>query len=163
MISISAADLYPELVFTTSRSGGPGGQNVNKVNSKVTLRFNLRESALLSPRQRQHLLEKLSAKLTKDGVLILAAQDKRSQLENKDAVLAKLEGILTRVFKLPKPRKPTKPSKASRKRRKESKLKLSEKKQLRRRNFGWNLTNSSIRWLPMPASLNGIYVARKVI
>jgi Protein chain release factor B len=79
--------IFSELVFTTSRSSGPGGQNVNKVNSKVTLKFDVTNSQLLSEEQKVIITGKLSHHLTNEGVLMLTSQDKRSQLENKESVV----------------------------------------------------------------------------
>lgn len=130
---LTATLLYKELIFSASRSGGPGGQNVNKVNSKITLKFDVAYSQILSEEEKQVILEKLSAQLTKDGVLLLTAQDKRSQLENKEAAIAKLERLLARAFKKEKVRKATKPSKAAVQKRIVGKKRLSEKKQWRQK------------------------------
>lgn len=129
----TAADLMSELMFTTSRSSGPGGQNVNKVNSKVTLKFDIEQSVILLPEQREHLLVKLAAKLTGEGVLILTAQDKRSQLQNKEEVMQKLDRLLIKTFTPRKPRKATKPSKAAKLARINNKKQQSEKKQWRQK------------------------------
>jgi ribosome-associated protein len=130
---LTATLLYKELIFSASRSGGPGGQNVNKVNSKVTLKFDVAHSQILSEEEKQVILQKLGVQLTKDGVLLLTAQDKRSQLENKEAVIAKLERLLARVSKKEKVRKATKPSKAAVQKRIVGKKRLSEKKQWRQK------------------------------
>lgn len=110
---LSAALLQPELEFSASRSSGPGGQNVNKVNSKVTLKFDVRNSSVLNEEEKTFLLNKLASRLSTEGVLILTAQDKRSQLQNKEAVMAKLDTILAKAFEKKKVRKATKPSKGS--------------------------------------------------
>ncbi|HYG20173.1 MAG TPA: alternative ribosome rescue aminoacyl-tRNA hydrolase ArfB [Ohtaekwangia sp.] len=108
---INAALLGNELVFTTSRSSGPGGQNVNKVNTKVTLRFHPANSTVLTAEEKDILAGKLAAHLTNEGVLVLTAQDKRSQLQNKEAVIRKFEALVARAFVKKKARKVTKPSK----------------------------------------------------
>ena len=130
---LSAALLQSELEFSASRSSGPGGQNVNKVNSKVTLKFDVRNSHLLLEEERVVLLGKLASKLTVEGVLTLTAQDKRSQLQNKEAVLVKLDMLLTKAFEKKKARKATKPSKGSVQKRITNKKQHSEKKRWRQK------------------------------
>jgi ribosome-associated protein len=130
---ISSADLLVELMFSTSRSSGPGGQNVNKVNSKVTIRFDVQKSSILNETEKALLLRKLAQKLTTEGVLVISSQDNRSQLENKEAVLAKLDGILKKAFEKKKKRKKTKPSKAAVEKRIGQKKKDSEKKKWRQK------------------------------
>jgi ribosome-associated protein len=130
---LSATLLQPELEFSASRSSGPGGQNVNKVNSKVTLKFDVRNSLVLNDDEKSILLNKLASRLSADGVLSLTSQDKRSQLQNKGAVLAKLDVLLSKAFEKKKARKATKPSKGSIKQRIKSKKQHSEKKQWRQK------------------------------
>ncbi|MBL7859022.1 MAG: aminoacyl-tRNA hydrolase [Cyclobacteriaceae bacterium] len=130
---VSASLLEREFVFTTSRSSGPGGQNVNKVNTKVTLKFDIPNSALLTIEEKEILLNKLTASLTKDGVWLLTSQDKRSQLQNKEAVIQKLDNALTKAFTKKKVRKATKPSTGSVQKRITEKKNRSEKKQWRQK------------------------------
>ena len=130
---LSAALLQSELDFSASRSSGPGGQNVNKVNSKITLKFDVRQSALLNEEEKTVLISKLASRLTAEGVLILTSQDKRSQLQNKEAVMAKLDVILTKAFEKKKARKATKPSKGSVQERIKKKKQHYEKKQWRQK------------------------------
>lgn len=125
--------LSSELSFTASRSDGPGGQNVNKVNSKITLKFDVPRSSLLTAEEKEILIKRLGPKLTKEGVLVLSAQDSRSQLKNKEAVILKFGKILFGAFQKKKTRKPTKPSKGSVQNRIEMKKKLSEKKKWRQK------------------------------
>lgn len=122
-----------EIVLTTSRSGGPGGQNVNKVNSKVTLQFDVKGSQILTPDEKETLLEKLSSWITRDGVLIVNAQSTRSQLQNKEEVVEKFDRLLVKAFAKRKPRKATKPSKSARQERLKKKKAVSEKKKWRRK------------------------------
>jgi ribosome-associated protein len=129
---ISADLLLPELEFSTSRSSGPGGQNVNKVNSKVTLRFDIRASQLLTPEEKETLVKKLDNKLTTGGTLLISAQDKRSQLQNKESVIEKFNMVIAKAFEKKKKRKATKPSKSSKQKRINEKKQHSEKKKWRR-------------------------------
>ena len=128
---LNAAVLGNELVFTTSRSSGPGGQNVNKVNSKVTLQFDVNGSAILTQEEKDIITQKLSSRLTRDGILLLTAQDKRSQLQNKESVLEKFDQVLIKAFERKKKRKATKPSKGAIQERIKKKKQLSEKKKWR--------------------------------
>lgn len=131
--SLTAALLQKELEFKASRSGGPGGQNVNKVNSKITLRFDIAASQILTPEEKEVLLLKLASKLSGEGVLILIAQDKRSQLENREEASEKFERILAQAFVKKKARKSTKPSKSAVQKRVNQKKRVSEKKQWRQK------------------------------
>jgi ribosome-associated protein len=128
----TASTLFPELQFITSRSGGPGGQHVNKVSTKVTLKFDVRNSKLLTPEEKAQIEERLRSKLTADGVLILSSQEMRSQLANRENVIAKFDKLVARAFAVRKKRKATKPTKASVEKRLQEKKKLSEKKRYRR-------------------------------
>ena len=130
---IRVEKLAGELRFTASRSDGPGGQNVNKVNSKITLKFDVVHSSLLSAEEKETIVKRLGSQLTKDGVLVLTAQESRSQLANKETVVVKLENLLQRAFEKRKVRKRTKPSKGSVQERIQMKKKLSEKKKWRQK------------------------------
>ncbi|KAA3440540.1 alternative ribosome rescue aminoacyl-tRNA hydrolase ArfB [Rufibacter hautae] len=125
-------DLTPELTFQTSRSSGPGGQNVNKVASRVEVWFSIENSALLTQEQKDLLLEKLAPRLNKEGFLHLASQEDRSQLANKELVVQKLYEVLEQALHRPKPRKKTRPSKAAVQKRLLAKQKLGQKKANRR-------------------------------
>ncbi|MBG8553146.1 alternative ribosome rescue aminoacyl-tRNA hydrolase ArfB [Hymenobacter guriensis] len=126
---LPAADAFlPELQFQTSRSSGPGGQNVNKVESRVELRFHVPTSQLLSDEQKQVLLQKLASRLTADGSLLITAQEDRSQLRNKETALRKFHELLVKALHRPKARRATKPSKGAVRQRLESKKKHSQKK-----------------------------------
>ncbi|MGY2134647.1 alternative ribosome rescue aminoacyl-tRNA hydrolase ArfB [Hymenobacter sp. HD11105] len=121
-----------ELQVQTSRSSGPGGQNVNKVESRVELRWHVASSLLLTEEQKQTLLQKLEKQLTSEGYLLITAQEDRSQLRNKEIALQKFHDLLKRTLHKPKARKPTKPSKGAVRKRLETKKKHSEKKANRR-------------------------------
>ena len=125
---ITKDDLNPELNFTFSRSSGPGGQNVNKVNTKVTLRFNITESDLLTNEQKNILMEKLSNQINNEGELIVISQTSRSQLKNREEAVQKFYDLLNRAFKPKKKRKSTKPTKSSKEKRLKDKKVQSEKK-----------------------------------
>lgn len=123
--------LSDELVFTTSKSGGPGGQHVNKVETKVTLRFDVLQSKVLSALEKVQIVGFLSRYLTKEGVLVLSAQASRSQFDNKQMVVDKFDALLRSAFTKKKIRKSTKPSAGSVKKRLASKKAHSEKKKWR--------------------------------
>lgn len=121
-------DLSTELSFRSSRSSGPGGQNVNKVNSRVELLFDLPNSVLLSDSQKAVLMHKLASRLTSDGVLILASQEDRSQLRNKELVVSRFYELLAQALKPVRKRHATRPTRASVERRIQGKKIRSERK-----------------------------------
>lgn len=106
-----------ELAVAFSRSGGPGGQNVNKVASKVELRWNPTTSAALGDDERAWLLTRLKSRLTSDGTLIVTSTATRDQLKNRDDATSKLALIVRVALDRPKPRKPTKVSRGAKRRR----------------------------------------------
>jgi ribosome-associated protein len=128
-----APTFLPEITFQTSRSSGPGGQNVNKVESRVELRWHLQESLVLTALQKQLILEKLAGQLTTEGYLLVTAQDDRSQLRNKEIALARFYELLQKSLRRPKPRRATRPSAGAVRKRLEGKKIQSEKKANRRR------------------------------
>ena len=121
-----------ELALAFARSGGPGGQNVNKVSSKVELRWNPTTSAALSPDDRTWLLSRLGNRLTTDGTLIVTSTATRDQIKNRDDAFGKLTLIVRSALERPKTRRPTKPTRASKRRRVEDKRHRSEIKRHRR-------------------------------
>jgi ribosome-associated protein len=130
--SVQERDLSGEFIFSSSRSSGPGGQNVNKVNSRIELRFNLSGSALLTDAEKTKIQSALGNRINKEGFLILVSQSERSQLANKKKVTERFYKLLHKALVPVKKRKPTRPTLASRERRIESKKLQSRKKALRR-------------------------------
>lgn len=122
-----------EIEFHFTRSSGPGGQNVNKVNSKAVLRWNALESRALPASVRALVLERLASRLNPYGELVLTSDRYRDQLRNREDCLEKLSVIVNAAAIRPKQRKKTKPTRSSRLRKKESKTRDSRKKKLRGR------------------------------
>jgi ribosome-associated protein len=125
-------DFTGELSFSASRSSGPGGQHVNKVSTKMELRFNVAVSVLLSEDEKALIAEKLANRINAAGELVLVSQTERSQLQNKEKVTEKFYLLITRALTPRKKRKPTKPSRASKEERLETKRQNSEKKERRK-------------------------------
>jgi ribosome-associated protein len=130
---IKERELIKECIFKTSRSGGAGGQNVNKVESKVELWFNISESEKLTEEEKMILLYKLHKKLEKETTIHLQEQTDRTQLKNKELLKDKFYKLILQGFKITMPRKPTKVSKAVKAKRLDNKKAKSETKQLRRK------------------------------
>jgi ribosome-associated protein len=125
-------DFQNEFVFQASRSGGPGGQNVNKVSTKVELRFQIANSVLLSDDEKSVIAEKLINKINKQGELVLVAQTDRSQLKNKEKVIEKFYLLISKALVPRKRRVKTKPTRSSVEKRLESKRVQAKIKDLRK-------------------------------
>jgi ribosome-associated protein len=134
MLYVNAKIQIPpaDLTFTFSRSGGPGGQNVNKVNSKAILRWPIFANNSLPYDVRARFLEKYKSRLTVEGDLIISSQKYRDQPSNIQDCLDKLKEMLLSVAEKPVERRPTRPTLGSKERRTESKQAHSQKKQQRR-------------------------------
>ncbi len=126
-------ELIKELEFKAVRSSGAGGQNVNKVSSKVVVFWNLVESSLLNSEEKSRVEKKLANYLSKEGLIILSAEDTRSQVKNKEIVIQKLLALIKVALVQQKIRKETKMPKSVRRKNQESNKKLSLKKSLRKR------------------------------
>ena len=133
MIAIMTGLQIPEgeLEFAVSRSGGPGGQNVNKVSTRVTLRFDLERSAALNPEQRQRIREKLHTRINKDGVLHVTSQRTRSQDLNREDAVARFAELIRDALREEKPRVKTRATRGSQEERLREKQKRTKVKQLR--------------------------------
>lgn len=132
MLTISRQVQIPdhELRITAIRSQGPGGQNVNKLATGIHLRFDIRASSLPA-RYQERLLALNDQRLTKEGVLVIKAQRRRSQEGNREDALNRLRELIQSVIVAPKPRIPTKPTRSAQKKRLESKAKRGRRKALR--------------------------------
>jgi len=134
-MNFNKADLQKEILYKTSRSGGKGGQNVNKVSSKVELLFSVSNSALFSDEEKDLLNQKLQSRFNKDGLVQVICDEERSQYLNKEKAVERLTLLLTKALHKPKVRKATKISKASKAARLESKRLNSIKKEGRRKGL----------------------------
>jgi ribosome-associated protein len=132
---ISKRDLIPELVFSAVRSSGPGGQHVNKVNTRIELRFDILNSRLLTAEEKKILSDRLAGRMNKEGILILACQSGRSQLFNKRKVIERFLKLIGNALVPARERQATKPTVNSRMKRLEAKHILSEKKARRKNAF----------------------------
>lgn len=132
MVNLSDRDFLPELSFSFSRSGGPGGQNVNKVSTRVELRFQVDRSILLSSEEKDLLRINLKNRINAEGELIMVSQSERSQPENKEKVIERFYALLAKALTVAKKRVPTRPGRGAREKRLQEKKMQSEKKRFRK-------------------------------
>jgi ribosome-associated protein len=133
-LQVSDAIAIPldEFTFETSRSGGPGGQNVNKVNSKVQLRWSPAASPSLPDPVKERFLALVASRLTREGELLITSSRTRDQGRNTDDCLERLRALIEAALRPPRPRRPTRPTLASKRRRVEAKQRRSDTKRGRR-------------------------------
>lgn len=134
-MNFTKADLQKETTYKASRSGGKGGQNVNKVSSKVELLFSVTNSLLFTDEEKELLNEKLQNRFNKDGLVQIICDEERSQYLNREKALERLSTLLTRALHVPKVRKATKVSKAAKAARLDKKRINAVKKENRKRSY----------------------------
>jgi ribosome-associated protein len=132
-MALSKQDILKELTFKTSRSGGKGGQHVNKVSTKVELNFDLRLTSLFTEEEKSRLFQKLTNRINSEGILQVITEEERSQLQNKERSVQKLLVLLKTALFLPKIRKPSKPKRSAIEKRLKSKQ-ITSLKKINRKN-----------------------------
>lgn len=128
---MNTTKLHTELKFRTSRSSGSGGQHVNKVETRVELLFNVQASQFLSPTQKKMIQRALVNRINKEEILIIAVQDSRSQVMNREKAIRKFDKLIAKALIPPKKRKKVKPLTANREKRLKNKKNRSEIKAMR--------------------------------
>jgi len=124
-----------EFVFNATRSSGPGGQHVNKVSTRIELRFDIAATKMMSEEEKETIKNKLARRITKENILIIVSQSERSQYDNKAKVTEKFYKLIEKALTPEKKRKPTRPTASSKAKRLEEKQIKAEKKALRKVSF----------------------------
>ena len=138
-MNIKDRNFEAEMYFIASGSGGKGGQNVNKVSTKMSLNFDIHNSNLLTEEEKQVLKLRLKNKIDKNGFIRIVSQTERSQLLNKKKAITRFNDLLANALKVKKSRVESKPSNSSKEKRLVSKKNISQKKSLRKINFNSEL------------------------
>lgn len=128
-------DFSSEIFYKTARSGGKGGQNVNKVETMAEAWWHIGDSRIFTPEDKELINDKLKNRINKDGYLIIKSSDTRSQLENKQIALERMQELVAQSLIRPKKRKRTKPSKTAVEKRLQGKRIAAEKKQMRKKDW----------------------------
>jgi ribosome-associated protein len=129
---LKSRNLEGEFIFSTSRSSGPGGQNVNKVSTKVELRFNLLLASAFSEKEKELIFTRLKNRINKESDIILVSQSERTQLMNKEVVVDKFYDIVSKALTIQKKRRSTRPTLSSKIKRLEGKRSRGKIKKLRK-------------------------------